>query len=225
MFKRNKKQLLIIKKNLIKFKFLLNSYKKCKFKTYNKYRIVNDSLFFFKSNSYIIGKDKDNFKSNFLILIRFENGCYSYYPSTISLKTNIFFFLFKFNYQLGNITILKYLYPQTWFHNLESNISKKSSYIKAGGCYGILLLNNKKLSYIKLPSKKIICINNNLKLIVGRADNLLHKYEFFGKAGYKKYFGLKPKVRGTAKNAIDHPHGGRTNIGRPQHNPWGRIIK
>lgn len=222
LFRKNisrNNQLLIFKKNLIKFKCLLHSKINNKQKTFNKYRIINKDLFFFKTNGEIIGMDKTNFCSNFLILIKFKNNCYSYFPASNNINQIIFFQNFIKNYKIGNITILKFLLPQEMFHNLFSSYMQKTTYAKAGGSYCTFISHLNEKSLIKLPSKKYVYFQNNLKLIVGQCSNVFHKFEKFGKAGYKKFFFLKPIVRGTAKNAVDHPHGGRTSLGRPQKNP------
>lgn len=52
----------------------------------------------------------------------------------------------------------------------------------------------------------------------------LNKFETYGKAGYNKYFYLKSTVRGTAKNARDHPHGGRSSVSGSKKSPWGWTI-
>jgi ribosomal protein L2 len=74
---------------------------------------------------------------------------------------------------------------------------------------------------LQLPSTKII---NLPKTSIGtpvKKTLSLNKFENYGKAGYNKFFYLKPKVRGTAKNVRDHPHGGRSRVSGSKKSPWG----
>ena len=56
---------------------------------------------------------------------------------------------------------------------------------------------------------------------IGSVSNLDNKNATVGKAGRSRWFGIRPTVRGVAMNPVDHPHGGRTNGGRPSVTPWG----
>jgi large subunit ribosomal protein L2 len=231
LFKTSKKKtngarhkLLILKTNLIKFKPLFITLNKPVNKTFNKYRYDDKTLNPLLQPGTIIGKDKDNFRTNFLFLIKFLNGAYMYLPASFKLNINQIIFFNNYNkYKLlsiGNITTLKYLQPGDTIHNVTSNQTRKTAYARAAGTSAtVLMQDNKNSTYVKLPSSEIKLLLNSNKAIIGRADNLIHKFENFGKAGYKKFFGLKPVVRGVAQNAVDHPHGGRTKGGIPKHSP------
>lgn len=56
-------------------------------------------------------------------------------------------------------------------------------------------------------------------------SNHLQRSINHGKAGSRRNLGWRPSVRGIAMNPIDHPHGGRTNGGRPSCTPWGVYTK
>ena len=56
-------------------------------------------------------------------------------------------------------------------------------------------------------------------------SNLQHNLTYLGKAGRNRLMGRRPIVRGIAMNPVDHPHGGRTNGGRPSVTPWGLPTK
>ena len=53
----------------------------------------------------------------------------------------------------------------------------------------------------------------------------MFKFSYFGKAGVNILKGKKPKVRGVARNPVDHPHGGRTKTNQPEVSIWGWIAK
>ena len=60
---------------------------------------------------------------------------------------------------------------------------------------------------------------------VGVVSNEKHRLLVYGKAGRNRNLGRRPIVRGVAMNPVDHPHGGRTNGGRPSVSPWGILTK
>jgi large subunit ribosomal protein L2 len=63
---------------------------------------------------------------------------------------------------------------------------------------------------------------------IGEVSNTEHSLRQIGKAGVKRHMGIRPTVRGTAMNPIDHPHGGgegRTSGGRTPVTPWGKDTK
>jgi large subunit ribosomal protein L2 len=74
---------------------------------------------------------------------------------------------------------------------------------------------------IRLPSGKIIHISNECFATLGVVSNSKFKSIVIGKAGRNRLKGIRPSVRGIAMNPVDHPHGGRSNGGRPSVTPWG----
>ena len=78
---------------------------------------------------------------------------------------------------------------------------------------------------IRLPSGKIKNFLITSFVTLGLVSNLNHSSTVLGKAGKNRKLGKRPKVRGVAMNPVDHPHGGRTNGGRPSVSPWGKLTK
>jgi len=74
---------------------------------------------------------------------------------------------------------------------------------------------------VRLPSGKIVELLPDVYATVGVLSNLQHNLVVLGKAGRNRLKGRRPTVRGVAMNPVDHPHGGRTNGGRPSVTPWG----
>jgi large subunit ribosomal protein L2 len=54
---------------------------------------------------------------------------------------------------------------------------------------------------------------------------MLNQSGVVGKAGLNRNVNLRPRVRGVAMNAVDHPHGGRSKTNSPEVTPWGKIAK
>jgi len=75
----------------------------------------------------------------------------------------------------------------------------------------------------KLPSKEQVLLNYNSVANLGRTSNPDRKFTFYYNAGQKRRLGFKVKVRGVAKNPIDHPHGG--GGGKCSVTPWALVAK
>ena len=122
---------------------------------------------------------------------------------------------------------LSFLEPQTEICYLSSPKLKNWAYICSVGCSGLRLSDEKRtrLIPIQLPSTKIKYFNRLFFCLLGPVDNAKVKYFYLGKFSSiikKSYF---TKVRGVAKNPVDHPHGGRTKSNQPEVSPWGWVTK
>lgn len=112
---------------------------------------------------------------------------------------------------------------------LVSNISQKNSsngkYAKAAGSSALLVEKNNFMAQLKLPSDDTIELSVDSLATIGIVANEVHKNIVIGKAGRSRNMGRRPIVRGIAMNPVDHPHGGRSNGGRPSVTPWGLPTK
>jgi large subunit ribosomal protein L2 len=98
--------------------------------------------------------------------------------------------------------------------------SNKIVYGSAAGSF-CQLLERKSFCKIRLPSGTFISLDRNFFATFGVVNNNKDKLTFIGKAGRNRLLGKRPSVRGVAMNPVDHPHGGKTNGGRPCVTPWG----
>ena len=81
---------------------------------------------------------------------------------------------------------------------------------------------------LKLKSGEMRKIHSDCKATVGEVGNSEYNLQKYGKAGAKRWLGIRPTVRGVAMNPIDHPHGGgegKTSGGRDPVSPWGTPTK
>ena len=106
-------------------------------------------------------------------------------------------------------------------HSL-SNSLYKIKYIKAAGTFGQLIQKDFVNCKVKLPSGKIVILSVETFATLGVVSNTSYNLIYVGKAGINRLKGNRPAVRGIAMNPVDHPHGGRTNGGRPSVTPWGK---
>ncbi len=125
------------------------------------------------------------------------------------------------DYKLGYRLPIKFLPIGTIINSIAASTEQKGKYIRAAGTYGQILQVTSELSKIRLPSGKIYNFLTSAVATVGSIANSLYHRQVVGKAGRNRHKSIRPSVRGIAMNPVDHPHGGRTNGGRPSVTPWG----
>jgi large subunit ribosomal protein L2 len=114
----------------------------------------------------------------------------------------------------------------TIIHAINNTENSSIKYAKAAGTSAQLiqkLLNNK--SKVRLPSNQVVDISSEAYCTIGITSNPQYNLIRLGKAGKNRKRNIRPTVRGIAMNPVDHPHGGRTNGGRPSVTPWGLPTK
>jgi large subunit ribosomal protein L2 len=92
----------------------------------------------------------------------------------------------------------------------------------------MLLAREGVYAQLRLRSGEIRLVHVDCRATVGEVGNEEHSLRKLGKAGATRWRGIRPTVRGTAMNPIDHPHGGgegRTGEGRVPVSPWGTPAK
>lgn len=127
--------------------------------------------------------------------------------------------------KLGYRSMIKSIPTGSIIHKLSKKKTKNAQYIRSAGTFGQIIYRDMKKAKIKLPSKKIIEVSSTTFATIGVNSNLKQKRINIGKAGTNRNLGIRPTVRGIAMNPVDHPHGGRTNGGRPSVTPWGLPTK
>jgi large subunit ribosomal protein L2 len=79
-----------------------------------------------------------------------------------------------------------------------------------------------------MRSGEVRKIHIECRATIGEVANGEHNLRVIGKAGVKRWMGIRPTVRGVAMNPVDHPHGGgegRTGTGGEPRDPWGNLTK
>jgi large subunit ribosomal protein L2 len=127
--------------------------------------------------------------------------------------------------RLGYRTNIKNIAPGSLVHCISQNEKQIGVYAKSAGSFGQILQTTKEYAKIKLPSNKIVSVSVNSFATLGIVSNEKHNLVYIGKAGINRHKGIRPSVRGIAMNPVDHPHGGRTNGGKPSVTPWGLPTK
>ena len=115
-------------------------------------------------------------------------------------------------YSYGDFLPLKYFSIGSLVSNIELLPQNGSKYVRSGGLSAKVLKQTKLYTLLLLPSMELRFFNNVCRGIFGVIEG--KKKRIFFKAGDKRILGIRPKVRGIARNPVDHPNGGRTNGGK-----------
>ena len=127
--------------------------------------------------------------------------------------------------KVGNALPLKNITIGEFIHNVELKPGAGGQLARAAGSASQLLAKEGDLATLRLPSGEMRRVNINCKATLGQLGNLDHLNVSLGKAGRKRYLGIRPTVRGSAMNPVDHGHGGgegRCPTGGPPRTPWGK---
>jgi len=128
--------------------------------------------------------------------------------------------------QIGNCLPLENIPLGLEVHNVELIPNNGGQIVRAAGTSAKILAKEGKYVTLRLPSKEIRLIRKECYATIGVVSNAEHSNITLGKAGRKRWLGIRPTVRGLAMNPCDHPHGGgegRSPIGRKRPiTPWGK---
>ena len=129
---------------------------------------------------------------------------------------------------VGNSLPLKNIPVGTQVHCIEMKPGKGAQIARSAGTVAQIAALDGQYATLKLKSGEMRKIHSDCKATVGEVGNSEHNLQKYGKAGAKRWLGIRPTVRGVAMNPIDHPHGGgegKTSGGRDPVSPWGTPTK
>jgi large subunit ribosomal protein L2 len=124
----------------------------------------------------------------------------------------------------GNALPLRNIPVGTTVHCVEMLPGKGAQIARSAGASAQLLAREGSYAQLRLRSGEIRKVHVDCRATIGEVGNEEHNLESIGKAGRKRWRGVRPTVRGVAMNPIDHPHGGgegRTAAAQPPVSPWG----
>ena len=129
--------------------------------------------------------------------------------------------------KVGNALELGKIPVGTFVHNIELKPGHGGQLVRAAGTSAQILSREDKYVILRLTSGEVRKILSNCRATIGEVGNSDHELVNVGKAGRNRKRGIRPTVRGSAMNPVDHPHGGgegRAPIGRKAPmTPWGKI--
>ncbi|MDR3426695.1 MULTISPECIES: 50S ribosomal protein L2 [Silvimonas] len=128
----------------------------------------------------------------------------------------------------GNALPIRNIPVGSTIHCVELQPGKGAQLARSAGVSVQLLAREGAYAQLRLRSGEIRKVHIDCRATLGEVGNEEHSLRSYGKAGAKRWLGIRPTVRGTAMNPIDHPHGGgegRTGEGRVPVSPWGQPTK
>lgn len=108
----------------------------------------------------------------------------------------------------GNRLPLKEIPVGTFVYNIEMKPLGGAKLVRSAGSFAQVIAKDAGMIDIKMPSSEVRKISEKAWASIGEVSNEEKRLENFGKAGRSRWKGIRPTVRGTAMNPVDHPHGG-----------------
>ncbi|MYB35634.1 MAG: 50S ribosomal protein L2 [Gammaproteobacteria bacterium] len=127
-------------------------------------------------------------------------------------------------YSIGNAMPIRNIPDGTLIHCVEMKPGKGAQLARSAGSYAQLLGKEGAYAQLRLRSGEVRRAHLDCRATIGQVGNSENSLQKLGKAGAKRWRGVRPTVRGVAMNPVDHPHGGgegRTSGGRHPVSPWG----
>ena len=191
-----------------------------------KYRIID-----FKRNSEAINKvvaiEYDPNRTAYIALLQDESGKKSYIVAPDGLSVGDTLYAGEHaDIKTGNVLPIGAIPVGTFIHAIELYPGRCAQLVRSAGAAAQLMAKENGMAQIRLPSGEVRLVRLDCKATIGQVGNLEHENIKLGKAGKTRHLGIRPTVRGSVMNPVDHPHGGgegRSPIGRPSPvTPWGK---
>ena len=126
----------------------------------------------------------------------------------------------------GNALPMQKIPVGTVIHNIELYPGRGAQLVRSAGVAAQLMAKENGMATVRLPSSEMRKVRLDCFATIGQVGNIDHANVHIGKAGRKRHMGIRPTVRGSVMNPVDHPHGGgegKSPVGRPGPvTPWGK---
>ena len=192
-----------------------------------KYRIVDFKRRKDNMEATVIGIEYDPNRSANIALIQYEDGEKAYILAPLGLKDgdkvisgeNV-------DIKIGNCLPIQNIPVGTMIHNIELNPGQGGKLVRAAGGEAQLMAKEGKYAHIRLASGEMRLVLAVCRATIGTIGNTDYENVKLGKAGRTRHLGIRPTVRGSVMNPVDHPHGGgegRAPVGHAGPlTPWGK---
>lgn len=192
-----------------------------------KYRIID----FKRDKTDVPGKvlrlEYDPNRSATIALIEYEDGEHRYILAPVGLSQGDTVISSKdADIKPGNALPIASIPIGTVIHNIEMHPGKGAQLVRGAGVAAQLMAREGDMAQIRMPSGEYRLVHSKCMATIGQVGNTDHANIHIGKAGRKRNMGVRPSVRGSVMNPVDHPHGGgegKSPIGKPGPvTPWGK---
>lgn len=192
-----------------------------------KYRIIDFKRDKVDMPAKVLTLEYDPNRTAHIALVQYEDGEKRYIlaPNGLKVGDNIISSE-KADIKPGNCLPISHIPLGTVIHNIELNPGRGGQLVRSAGVAAQLMAKEGKAAQVRLPSGEVRFIKMDCKATIGQVGNIDKENVNIGKAGKKRHMGIRPTVRGSVMNPVDHPHGGgegKSPIGRPGPvSPWGK---
>ena len=192
-----------------------------------KYRIIDFKRKKDDMQATVIGIEYDPNRTSNIALIKYEDGTISYILAPVGLKDGDKVVSGKnADIKIGNCLPIENIPVGTLIHNFELNPGQGGKMVRTAGGEAQLMAKEGEYAHIRLPSGEMRLVLSRCRATIGTIGNAEHINIKLGKAGRKRHMGIRPTVRGSVMNPVDHPHGGgegRAPVGHAGPlTPWGK---
>ncbi|MDO8955016.1 MAG: 50S ribosomal protein L2 [Gammaproteobacteria bacterium] len=168
-------------------------------------------------------------RSAFIALICYSNGSRSYIIAPKGLKAGDQIVSgHDAPIKVGNCLPVRNIPLGSVIHCVEMQPMKGAQIARSAGASVQLIAKEGEHAVVRMRSGEMRKVSMECRATIGEVSNSEHNLRSIGKAGANRWRGIRPTVRGTAMNPVDHPHGGgegKTSAGRHPVSPWGTPTK
>jgi len=151
----------------------------------------------------------DPHRNAYIALVCYKDGERRYVIAHSTLKVGDEFIVSeKAPFVPGNRNRLKNIPVGTYVYNVELKAEGGSKIARSAGNHVELVAIADGQAHLKMPSGEVRIVEDSVWASIGHVSNEEHKLRNLGKAGRSRWLGIRPTVRGSAMNPVDHPHGG-----------------
>ncbi|OGS37130.1 MAG: 50S ribosomal protein L2 [Elusimicrobia bacterium RIFOXYB2_FULL_49_7] len=193
------------------------------------YRIVDFKREKLNVEAKVIAIEYDPNRSCRIALLEYTDGEKRYIIQPLGLKVGETVMSGKdAEIKPGNTLPLANLPVGTFIHNIEMVAGKGGQLVRSAGASAQLLAKEGEYAHVRMPSGEIRLIDSRCMATIGQVGNIDHENVTLGSAGRSRHRGIRPTVRGTAMNSVDHPHGGgrgKSKGNNQPRSPWNQPAK
>lgn len=157
----------------------------------------------------VVSVEYDPNRTGFISLLSYADGEKRYTLTSKSIKVgDTIIASEKAEVKPGNKLPLRNIPVGTFVYNIEIKPESGAKLVRAAGNFAEVIAHDEGYTQLKMPSTEVRKILDSAWATVGEVSNDENRLQNYGKAGRSRWKGIRPTVRGTAMNPVDHPHGG-----------------
>ena len=192
-----------------------------------KYRVIDFKRDKCEVEGKVLRLEYDPNRSAYIALVEYADGERRYILAPVGLGAgDAVMASASADIKPGNALPMANIPVGTVIHNIELYPGKGAQLVRSAGVAAQLMAKENGMATVRLPSGEMRKVRMDCFATIGQVGNIDHANVHIGKAGRKRHMGVRPTVRGSVMNPVDHPHGGgegKSPVGRPGPvTPWGK---